>query len=310
MSRIQSSAPGKLVLAGEYAVLDGAPAIAMALNRRALVTLDDADDLHVRCKGLGGKTDTRVFDAVRDALQLDTWCGSVCLDTGAFTDTETGNKLGIGSSAALAVALTRALAPTHIGKDDLLRLACAAHRSLQQGQGSGVDVATSAWGGLIEYRVGDTPERLEWPDGLHYALLWSGVPASTSAQLARLSQSESSPSRDALAGSATRLAAAWATADADAVLEAYRDYVPALWRFDVDHRLGIFDAGHDELANVRSPTKLIYKPCGAGGGDVGIVLGTAEEAVRGFAREAERLGFRELGMSMDFDGAMLDRVGR
>jgi phosphomevalonate kinase len=34
-----ASAPGKLVLAGEYAVLDGAPAIVMAVDRRAVVSV-------------------------------------------------------------------------------------------------------------------------------------------------------------------------------------------------------------------------------------------------------------------------------
>ncbi|MDH3305214.1 MAG: hypothetical protein OEM92_08415, partial [Gammaproteobacteria bacterium] len=38
-----ASAPGKLVLCGEYAVLDGAPAVCMAVDRRATVTVTDAD---------------------------------------------------------------------------------------------------------------------------------------------------------------------------------------------------------------------------------------------------------------------------
>ena len=39
MDRIEVSAPGKLILFGEYAVLFGAPAAVAAVDRRAVVTL-------------------------------------------------------------------------------------------------------------------------------------------------------------------------------------------------------------------------------------------------------------------------------
>ena len=41
---MQVSAPGKLILTGEYAVLDGAPGLAMAINRRARVRLEPSQD--------------------------------------------------------------------------------------------------------------------------------------------------------------------------------------------------------------------------------------------------------------------------
>jgi phosphomevalonate kinase len=44
VSRIFASAPGKIVLCGEYAVLWDAPAICMAVNRRALVRADVSND--------------------------------------------------------------------------------------------------------------------------------------------------------------------------------------------------------------------------------------------------------------------------
>ena len=41
--KIEVSAPGKLVLIGEYGVLFGAPAVVMAVNRRARVELTPAE---------------------------------------------------------------------------------------------------------------------------------------------------------------------------------------------------------------------------------------------------------------------------
>ena len=306
MSRITSSAPGKVVLCGEYVVLDDAPAVSMAVNRRAIVTLDAADELSVRSEGLGGATDRRLFDCVRHVLGAEQGSGSFCLDTRSFADSEAGIKYGIGSSAALAVALTQALAPQDTDDDSLLQYALQAHLAFQHGSGSGVDVATSFKGGLIEFRIGAAPRQLTWPDGLYATLLWSGVAASTPARLAKLAEAEPGASYKALAEAAAEIAGIWAAADAVNLLAAYRDYIHALKRFDIDHGLGIFDAGHDALVRLNSPSSTVYKPCGAGGGDIGVVLGTDRDAVRAFAQRAASKGFRDLDMKLDPQGVLLN----
>lgn len=53
--RLTASAPGKLVLLGEYAVLDGAPALVLAVNRRARAALatTTAEDFAVDAPSLG-----------------------------------------------------------------------------------------------------------------------------------------------------------------------------------------------------------------------------------------------------------------
>ena len=43
---IEASAPGKVVLSGEYAVLNSAPAICMAVNRRATVSIKETGNEH------------------------------------------------------------------------------------------------------------------------------------------------------------------------------------------------------------------------------------------------------------------------
>ena len=54
MTRIRVSAPGKAVIAGEYAVLFGAPALVTAINRRAEVRIVESADRyhHVSVPGL------------------------------------------------------------------------------------------------------------------------------------------------------------------------------------------------------------------------------------------------------------------
>ena len=69
-------------------------------------------------------------------------------------------KLGLGSSAAVTVALMGALLQLvqggAAGRDKLEALCREAHRHLQGGIGSGIDVATAVAGGLIS--VDFTPD--------------------------------------------------------------------------------------------------------------------------------------------------------
>ena len=278
---VRTSAPGKIVLAGEYAVLWKAPAVCMAVDRRAVVTLRASTDgeCHVVTPGFEGEDRLRIVDAVsgdsRPACTIE-------LDTRAFMDD--GNKTGIGSSAALTVALLAALEESC----DVYDQALAAHRRLQGGSGSGVDVAAAVHGGLLEYEMPTRSVRaLQWPEGLAYRVIWTGIPASTGAQLARLAAGTARASRSALLLEAPRMRDAWRSGDADRVLEDYVSYIGVLRQFSVDHDLGIFDAGHDELTDAAMVNGLVYKPAGAGGGDVGMLFGRDEAALDTFvARHA------------------------
>ena len=98
------SAPGKVILSGEYAVLRGAPAVVMAVDRRAVVTVEPGD-AEIRCIGLEGRTDTLLVDCVLGALGRERPAARFTLDTSAFSDGP--EKLGIGSSAALAVSVAQ-----------------------------------------------------------------------------------------------------------------------------------------------------------------------------------------------------------
>jgi len=301
--KITASAPGKLVLSGEYAVLDGAPAIAVAVDRRARVTVSSSDAAwhqvrsphHSAATGrfeargesfrwLADGDDFALVEYVWRALGLDTPANlALELDSRTFSDPASGLKLGIGSSAAVAVALAAALAESGETRRDSFEAALRAHRSLQGGVGSGVDVASSLLGGLIEYSLESAPgRRLDWPPGLLMAVFWVGTSARTAERLARLERDRYRPSRSALAASATDVAAAWASGCTATVLEVYRGYVAALSTFSDDHDLGIFDSGHAELAAAASGAGVVYKPCGAGGGDTGVCLAADAEALARF----------------------------
>ena len=325
---VSASAPGKLVLTGEYAVLDGAPAICMAVSRRASVSIAASvgEDHTVTAPGfsevigrfrvrdgvrewLAGEQEFRLVDAVwRTAELTEVAPLSLVLDSSAFIDPASGAKLGIGSSAAMTVALAAAICELFETSVDAARIASAAHRQLQGGLGSGADVACCAAGGVIEYRMGDGPAAARvWPDGLHYALLWSGVTASTGTKLRHLHGLDSRPTRTALGEAAERVAASWRVGNAEEILTDLQDYTAALREFGVDHQLGIFDAGHAELAAVATAAGLVYKPCGAGGGDMGIVVAADAAAINDFVGTELPDSFRAIDMSIDPCGVRVVR---
>lgn len=320
---VLASAPGKVVLSGEYAVLDGAPAIAMAVDRRATVTLSAIEGgvsevralaytpvvghFQISKAGVTWQDGRDVFGAVNAVLRAaEDVPGSAIalnLDTAEFIDADTRRKIGIGSSAALIVALCAAVRES----TDVAAIARRAHADLQGGLGSGVDVACSLSGGLIKYQMeGCSVRRLDWPAALYYGLVWSGTVASTRDKLEKLDAGLGRPSRVRLASASEAVAQAWVGGNASNVLSEYRDYCECLFRFSVDHDLGIFDAGHDELWCAAIAADLVYKPCGAGGGDIGIVLSTNEAALAAFLGRLPA-NYRVMDCKLDTAGVRIDK---
>jgi phosphomevalonate kinase len=323
MLDIETSAPGKVLVSGEYAVLDGAPAVCMAVDRRAHVSISaSSNDYHsVLAPGysetvgrfradenglewIDGEADFSLLAATwRNVAAVPAEYLTIVLDSNEFIDLESANKIGIGSSAALTVALSAALDMLADGDRRVHRIAAAAHREFQGGAGSGADIACSLTGGVVEYRMGDEPDRaLRWPNDLAYALLWSGVAADTGEKLRKLAGSDSGSTRAELVDAAGSVAGAWRQNRATEIVNALRSYTAALRQFDVDHDLGIFDAGHAELADSAAAAGVVYKPCGAGGGDLGLAVADDAAAITAFSALAQEHGFKPLRLAIETTG--------
>lgn len=324
MRKLSASAPGKLVLSGEYAVLDGAAAIAVAIDCRAIVSVapGEADCHTVIAPGFAdaparfvcdGGAVHWLGDAAGYTLFETLWVESrasspesldITLDTRAFRDEASGSKLGLGSSAALSAALATALA--RLGGHDPGRVALRAHRRFQGGTGSGVDVATSLSGGIVRFRIrDDRPLRLDWPEGLHYALYWSGTTADTRSKLERLAGQPATSARQRLVESADCFAEKFIVGDAGDILAGLAEYCESLRDFDAEHGLDVYAAGHAKLADAAVDCGVCYKPCGAGGGDMGIALAASEHALASFSAVARQAGFRRLDATIDPCGTAL-----
>jgi phosphomevalonate kinase len=143
-------APGKLFLAGEYAVLEGGVALLAAVQRYAvgqfLPEFEPETDLVAEAVARARETLGEVSDAVPE--------GTALVDTAGFS--EGGVKLGLGSSAATAVAAVGAVleyagVSLATNKELLFSVADAAHRAAQGGVGSGADIAAAVYGGFVRF---------------------------------------------------------------------------------------------------------------------------------------------------------------
>ncbi len=154
-----ASAPGKLMLMGEHAVLHGRLCLVAAVNRRLHVELTPRPDNHVRLESAlgvyeGPLTELEVrepFTFVLAAIRRQKLTRGFDLRiTSEFPE-----MLGLGSSAAVTVAVTAALGAFQgedLSPQAVFNEALAVVREVQ-GTGSGADVAASVFGGVLAYRA-------------------------------------------------------------------------------------------------------------------------------------------------------------
>ena len=176
-------APGKLFIAGEYAVVEpGGCAVVVAVDRFVTVRATDATrnsltsghygahPVRWRRDGDGvsvepGEGGARPFDAAIAALDtVEAFAVAsgrperpLALEIDSDLDHVSGAKFGLGSSGAVVVAIVRALGLAHdLALDDatVLKLALLATWRVNP-SGSGGDIAASTLGGWVDYRSTD-----------------------------------------------------------------------------------------------------------------------------------------------------------
>lgn len=261
---MRARAPGKLVLSGAYAVLEGARAIVVAVDR--FVYADTSRPAEF------------VTDEVRAALgeAPAPWFDASALRSG-------GRKLGLGSSAAILAASLGALELEREPELELEALrrrvfpvALRAHRRAQGG-GSGVDVAASVFGNVIVATPSGEDlavERVALPSGLRFWALASRSPATTSDMIRRVHALRASEpqhyaalmgaQRDASEGAADAVL----SSDATGLLQALACQGAALAALGDAAGVPIVTPELRRLHAAAGEQGAAVLPAGAGGGDV------------------------------------------
>jgi phosphomevalonate kinase len=346
MSRILTSAPGKAVLLGEYAVLDGAPALSLAINRRARVEL-------VPCDHTGGRIEAPQLgiEPVRFELSDDGNIKWHCPDwpvfrrTGAIIEHLVAHarsrfgsfapfraridtaelfsgsvKLGLGSSAAVTVALDAAITAHASGRrarespEAVLERLLPVYRGTQGGHGSGIDLASSLFGGLLAYRLtGDRPivQSLEMPSGLGLLFVWTGTAASTPDLVAawrRWSRDHVEKSGQIAAQmrrTCDRGLQAVEAGDAQEFARVLGDYGRILGTMGDCAGIAVVTGAHRRAMELAEQCGAYCKPCGAGGGDLAVAVATDVSCFTELTAQLAAAGLEPIPLAMNRHGIEL-----
>ena len=306
MTTTGASAPGKALLCGEYAVLEGAPAVVAAVDRRVRVAwTDERIEMLPEVEATLRRAEAEVGPVGR-ALRVD-----------AKELHRDRIKLGLGSSAAAAAAAAAAVFASH-GHDHadwttLQRLfACALEgHSAVAPQGSGVDVAASTFGGFLLFERNDErvdTRRLEVPDQLHIRLIWTGRAARTSELVKKVKElRRKDPSRYGacmawLAELSARFASVFDAGNAPGVVAEAAAYCAAMKALGEAAGAPILEERLDRASELAARFSGSAKPCGAGGGDVAVAFFIEPTAAKSFELACKDEGLHPIDVSWGASG--------
>ncbi|MCK6521599.1 hypothetical protein L6R49_09185 [Myxococcota bacterium] len=255
-------APGKLVLVGEYAVLDGAPAVVAAVDRGVRCEVRPGDAVETPADDRFARAALQAVSAPPRRYRFSDW-NPVSLPEG---------KAGFGGSAAACVAAVVAgrIASGHTLSGADAALARRVHQEVQ-GSGSGVDVLASWYGGLRRFE-GLTHTALP---ARRLVAVYSGRSASTGPRVQRYLQWSG---RQGFVDESAALADLFAADPIAALQHGFTLLCNMARAAGVEYET----PGLRRIVDLAASYGGAAKPSGAGGGDVAVAMFPEAEAEAAF----------------------------
>lgn len=323
------SAPGKTLLAGEYAVLmPGEPALVAAVDRRLAVELRPADAWRVELEvdfqpflpSNPAKITWNEGQPVPEELKFvvatlveaqKRWKLPPqkirCL--GALE--HQGRKLGLGGSAAIVAAAATALGRLASASNlEISELAHSVHRQVQGGRGSGADVAASLNGQVLRYVQNGALRRLKVHPDIRVLLAFSGKSVKTASRLPIFEQALAARP-DELAEFARQsrsavdlMGEALESAEIAVLREATQRARKALAFLENILEFAIETPELRAAADAAFLARGAGKSSGAGGGDCAVLVAVGEDMAQRVRHEVAALGMWVMDAPIAGKGAL------
>jgi mevalonate kinase len=301
------------MLMGEHAVLFGHTAIASAVDKWIHVQLRARDDRLIKIDSALGTYESTI-DQIAESSSLSFVVAAIQqvkpqLPSGfdLSIESEFSHTVGLGSSAAVTAATVAALnafckrdnTPSALFEDSL-----AVVHQVQNGRGSGTDLAASVYGGVIAYQV--NPRRVErLAPELPLRLFYAGYKTKTPVVLERVEQE--SVGFESLLSPLYQLMHESSEAAKSAIAEADLSKLGRLMNLyqGLMDALGVNDAALSEMIYTLRQSEGTYgaKISGSGLGDCVITLGHPKPVWPHTQYEAIPICVSEEGTSTHVDEA-------
>jgi phosphomevalonate kinase len=315
--KAKASAPGKIVISGEYSVLDGAHAIVMSTTQKAFVTIEEINHSEniFYTSAMSQSFDFKInkdysviwandnpgkygsfIEAIFQHLQIDTTHTiAVSIQTKDFYWNEM--KLGIGSSSAIAVAMVNAFNDFFNLKMDsyeVLNNAIELHYRSQKYKGSGIDIACSFSGmETIQATMSSIHQKnwkeLSWPKDLYMQVLFTQkeIPTKNMVEGYQAMKKHINIREiiQHLIRVANEISSFWLSQDVSNIIKSLKHYDLLMREMDEISKLGIFSNVHNQIHLIAKQQNVFYKPSGAGHGDIGLAFSESLEDLSRFMKK-------------------------
>jgi len=300
---VTSVNPGKLILLGEYAVLEGAPAIVSAVNKFAKIKIKNSTDnnfsvsapnLNLYNINFNREINESQKEKLNFFLNLFSFIQhknesikpcSIEINTDDFYFENSNQKLGLGSSAAITVGLIESIYKFNeyeiSNTEELFGIALQAHFEAQGKTGSGIDIASSAFGGTGIYKKTEKKfsfKHIKIPQDLYLIPIWSGSSTSTPQFVSKTNQLKEQNKilynkiMQELSDLSKQGCKNLKRNNTVEFLNIVDEYFHVLDKLGTNAEISIISDVHKQISKIVKSCNGFYKPSGAGGSDIGIAF--------------------------------------